>query len=312
MLRRLCLLSVGFLAFSHLAAAQLADRCADILKKGVFNQFNSLNDSNYSSRLKDAVCQSSASSNGSSSGGGLSVGIPIDGVPIKLGGDYNSKHVDQLKQNYCRDAGSSLNASDLQWVMQQIASQDIVAAWSRCMGNYAKSSGLTGAIDNVNGSEFVFKASWNAAFGVNEAVVSSFVVRGASCDPVILTAGAKITTDGIAQPCTRSGTGPVSIILNSNYGYAVASLPEDKPKTLKEKCMEGSYNACDAMAKNLRPTCGFDSACLARAVCWENKSRAFIIAKQGCPGATTAQQRQECEQFKAQMANSHAQDCDEL
>jgi|HubBroStandDraft_6_1064221.scaffolds.fasta_scaffold256072_1 hypothetical protein len=302
---------LGLIVSSQLAHAQAADRCGDILKQGIFNQFKSLNQANYSSRLKDAVCQSSNSSTGNSSGGGLSVGIPIDGVPIKFGGDYNEKHVGELKQSYCHQGSSALNNDDLQWIMQQIASQEIVSAWSHCMGNYAKSSGLTGAIDNVNGSQFVFKVTWSAAFGVNEATVSSFVVRGASCDPVILTSGTKITTDGIAQPCARSGSEPVSIILNSNHGYAIGVLAEDKPKSLKDKCMEGSYNACATLAKNLRATCKFDAACISRAQCWDDKSRAFILANQECPGATTPQQQQQCEQFKAQMAESHREDCDE-
>jgi hypothetical protein len=102
----------------------------DILKQGIFNQFKSLNQGNYSSRLKDAMCQSSSSSTGNSSGGGLSVGIPIDGVSMKFGCDYDEKHVDQLKQNYCRNSSSSLDSGDLQWIMQQIVSQDVVAASS--------------------------------------------------------------------------------------------------------------------------------------------------------------------------------------
>jgi hypothetical protein len=311
MRRRSSSLLLALVTFSHFAAAQAADRCRDILKQGIFNQFKTLNQGNYSSRLKDAMCQSSNSSSGNSTGGGLSVGIPIDGVPVKFGGDYDQKHVDELKQNYCRQTSSSLDSGDLQWIMQQIASQEVVAAWSHCMGNFAKSSGLTGAIDNVNGPQFNFKVSWSAAFGVNEATVSSFAVRGATCDPVILTTGTKITTDGIAQPCTRTGIGPVSVILNSNHGYAVGMLAEDKPKTLKDKCMDGSYNACSALSKNVRATCSYDAACLSRAQCWEDKSRGLILAKQDCPGAVTPQQQQQCEQFKAQMARSSSQDCDD-
>ena len=295
----------------NLAKAQAADRCGDILKQGIFDQYRSLNQNNYSSRLKDALCQSSSSSSGNSGGGGLSVGIPIEGVPIKFGGNYDEKHVNEMKQNYCHDGSSSLDNGDLRWIMQQVASQAVVAAWSRCMHDTVRSSGLVGAIDNVNGSQFIFRASWNAGYGVNEAVVSSFAVRGATCDPVILTTGTRITTEGIAQPCTRSGNGPVSIILNSNYGYAVGTLAEEKTKTTKDKCMEGSYTACDSLSKALRPTCGFDAACIARAQCWQDKSRAFTLAKQSCLAGITAQQQQECDQFHASMVNSHSQDCDD-
>lgn len=293
--------------------AQSADRCADVLRSGIFNENRSFNQSNYSSKLKDALCQSADSSSGSSSGGGGSLSYGL----FSAGGQYNQQHAQALKQMYCHQGSSDLSSSDVNWMMQRIASQYVLDAWSRCMEGPAH-SGLVGRIDDVNGANFNFKVRWIPAFGVNSTTATSFAVKGASCDPVIIANNVRIGTEEMTQPCTRNGHEGVSVVVNTDHGSAVGTLPEvaaqsvPPPKTTKDNCMEGSATACSSLASQLLPTCGFDAACRARAQCWSDKSRAFVLVKQSCPANITAEQQQQCEQFKQTILNSHSQDCDDL
>ena len=243
--------------------AQSADRCSDVLRSGVFNENKSFTQANYTSKLKDALCAESSTSNQDSNAVGASAKVGIFGGE----GSYNEQHAQSLKDSYCHKQGSNLSQDDVNWMMQRIASEAVLKAWSRCMELHAPKKGVVvGEIDDVNGDNFIFSAHWNPALGVVDATATSFVVKGASCDPVLIKAGTKIDVEGIKQPCIRSGSGTVTVVLNTNHGAAVGNLNGIKPvvttpviaeghNSLKNKCLGGYAPACQTLAEKLAPRC---------------------------------------------------------
>ena len=78
-------------------------------------------------------------------------------------------------------------------------------------------------------------------------------------------------------------------------------------QTTKQKCMGGSATACSDLWQQLKPTCGFDVACMARAQCWSDKSRAITLVKTTCaPG----QNQQSCDFQTNNVQRQLQMDCD--
>jgi hypothetical protein len=297
------------LTFATAGQAQTADRCSDVLKNGVFNENRQLNQSNYKSELKDALCGSSdsAKSNGSGHDGTGSF------AGFKLGYSDNSSEAQSLKANYCHAGSAALSTDDLNWVMQSIASQTVINAWSKCMERYSSSKGLSGEIENVNGDNFNFKVHWNASLGVGSVTVSTFTAKGATCDPSVLSPGVVIGTEDMVQPCVRNGTSPVSVILNTNHGAAVGTLdatplPQKSMSELTIKCMNRSATDCLTLSNRVAETCTASTfECTTKTSCWKNKGLAITRYDGKCLANETQEQ---CSAAKRGSQGTASVDCD--
>lgn len=280
----------SFFSITSTSNAQ-TDSCSDILREGVFNQFQSLNSANYASRVKSAICASGDSVHSGSSAGGVSIGVPLplDGggvMPLKLASNQESQRFRQIKQSVCGGSSSEINQEDLNWITKRVASDAIVNAWLGCMERTA-TAGLQVNIDGINGNNFFVKVRWGAALSVNQATVEDFFVIGAKCDPLLLRPGRAIRTEVISQPCTRDGDEGVSIAINTDAGSATAILPERRVEVIRtdrELCLGGDTAACQRHSATVEASCGAQPTqppggppseavrnwfnCRARANCW--------------------------------------------
>jgi hypothetical protein len=97
--------------------------------------------------------------------------------------------------------------------------------------------------------------------------------------------------------------------------YAVAKLldgesPEASMAALKRKCMGGSASACSELDKRVQLTCGYDAACIGRAQCWQDKSRALVLIEDVCNTGFPNYNAQSCV-FRRQNVGQQAKaDCD--
>jgi hypothetical protein len=94
-----------------------------------------------------------------------------------------------------------------------------------------------------------------------------------------------------------------------NYPWTVERAVQSPPaeKTTKQKCMEGSVTACSELYNQVRATCVNDAACIGRAACWSDKSRAITLVKTVCaPG----QNQQSCEFQTNNVKKVLEVDCD--
>jgi hypothetical protein len=70
--------------------------------------------------------------------------------------------------------------------------------------------------------------------------------------------------------------------------YAVVKLlanndeAGDSLSALEKKCMGGSASACSELDQRVQLTCRYDAACIARAQCWQDKSRALVLLHNVC------------------------------
>lgn len=136
-------------------------------------------------------------------------------------------------------------------------------------------------------------------------------------------AQAQPPTPSLSQNATPASSTPPSPETDPGHrGTAASGLLDDddntvappprrtespQPPTLKQQCMDGSASACSALSTQLRATCDFDAACIARAQCWSDKSRAIVLVKTSCaPG----QNQQSCD-FQTNNARPQLEmDCD--
>lgn len=97
--------------------------------------------------------------------------------------------------------------------------------------------------------------------------------------------------------------------------YAVVKLlggdsPEASVAVLKRKCMGGSASACSELDKRVQLTCGYDAACIGRAQCWQNKSRALVLIENVCNPSFPNYNAQSCAFQRQNVGQQAKADCD--
>ena len=97
--------------------------------------------------------------------------------------------------------------------------------------------------------------------------------------------------------------------------YAVVKLlggesPEAVMAGLKRNCMGGSASACSELDKRVQLTCGYDAACIARAQCWQNKSRALVLIENVCNPGFPNYNAQSCAFQRQNVSQQAKADCD--
>lgn len=190
------------------------DSCSDVLSNGVFNTFKSLNARNYKLKLRDAIAKSYESDSSDKEGGGIDVVVPIDGVPVPIGGKYEGDHVKALKEKYSHNLELELDESDLTWVEQHIASSEILGKWSKCMSEKNGQRGLKTELISVDDKTLVLKTWWVTNQNVSTVYVRDFIVSGAKCEPRIVIPRKMIGSETVSQPCVRTGREGVLVVLN--------------------------------------------------------------------------------------------------
>lgn len=188
--------------------------CSDILRDGVFEKYGALNTSNYKQKLLTSILSYREEQASGADSGEVNAVVPIDGVPVPVGGKEASNHLKTLKEKYETSRDLELEQTDIDWVETRITSGDIVKAWSKCMSECNGQRGLRAEIESIDKTRFVLKTRWDASLGVNNVKVKDFVVSGARCEPNILTVGKEISSEWVSQPCRRDSNDAVLITLN--------------------------------------------------------------------------------------------------
>jgi hypothetical protein len=315
-------LSRSFLVFCIVvscgnAKAQNQDSCRDILQDGIRDQFSNVNVSNLRSNFKTAFCNSNDTTNSGSTNAGLNVTVPLADALLGIGGKFGQDQQQQMRSKYCGSTGSDLSNDDYTAMMKRIASAQVVEAWSVCMHDRApvpQGVGITSEIDTAGGDDFVFKFRWIAGLNQNSAKVQDFLVSNATCTGTSTRPDAVIGTGWSVVQCTRKNNGPVMVTVSAadqlgatTQKLPAASTPPPPADDLKTKCMNGSATACSSLSNQVRASCGFDAACIGRAQCWSDKSRAITLVKTVCaPG----QNQQTCDFQTQNVRRNLDMDCD--
>lgn len=199
----------------HLPA--IADECDAILQQGIRNTFQEVRTGDFRTAFKSAYCKKDSSSRGSSSG--TEAGGSYGGYGLNFG--QNSSDTAQARAENCGDSSSSMSDNNFVKAMQSVADKNIVDAWSSCKSS---TYGLV-ILGELNGSDILVTYRFRSAGSVSQTVVSGTpYISGAKCDDAVKN-GTIINTGGRIQSCSRTGDGPVSIAVNTDFQPARFFIP---------------------------------------------------------------------------------------
>lgn len=205
-----------------LAGVSHAEECDAILDQGVRNTSQELKSSDLRSAFKTAMCKNSKTISLRDAGGGVSLGIPIDGVPLKIGGNYNQAQSDTASSGECNDTSSGFSEGTYSNVLKQMVSPEIVSAWSQCKAN------LGGFFINgsLNGNVLVLEFRFRQFGAVSSTTVTGNPeITGAVCPTPAVMSGTVVTGAKIFQTCYRQSDGPVTVVANSSIDGAKFFIP---------------------------------------------------------------------------------------
>jgi hypothetical protein len=192
-----------FVALSFLYAQNPdCQECRAVLAGGVFNTTNI----NKTQAAHDAFtaweCTTNFSSADEAMNAGVSVGVPIYDVPVKIGGTFSDSQKKVWKSAHCSNSTSDQQSfSNLVVAMKQ-AAPEILQAWTKCIENSCGSAhaALACSITSRAGGA-IFRANWLRTAGDNAAPkVQFFHAYDAKCVPSIVN-NQTISEAGIALKC---------------------------------------------------------------------------------------------------------------
>ncbi|MCE5989733.1 hypothetical protein LVV83_22175 [Pseudomonas sp. LM20] len=208
------------------AATALADECRDILEQGIRNTYEQTRNGDLRSNLSSAFCQSSLNQVRSRSGGGFSLGFNYGGSPVSLGGDFNDQNGKSFQQEACAQGASNLSNSNYEKLLQHVADENIVRAWSQCN----QTSGGLLLDGRLNEDTLILSLRFRNSGNIHQTTLNSNAqVRGASCEDIPWKSGTVITGSVQYVQCERHGEQPVTVTVNSEFNGAMFYLPR-KPQ----------------------------------------------------------------------------------
>lgn len=218
-----------------------AHECDAILEQGVKNTYEELRTGDFRSSFSSAYCNKSSQNSGSTSGTSAGGQYEVYKFDFSQSGSDNKSS----RSENCGNSSSSLQDDKYLRALQTVVDKNIVDAWSNCRSNMA------GVLINgeLNGKDIFVTYVFRSAGAVTQAKVDTVPdIRGATCNDAVKL-GTVINTGGRIQTCTRTGDGPVSIAINTDYMPARFFIPaviHPKPKpaepvqtpqqALEEKC----------------------------------------------------------------------------
>lgn len=208
-----------------------ANDCNALLAGGVFNQLRLRTASDIRLAIFDWECTTEFKTHDEAINSGLSIGFPVYGVPLQVGGTFSDAQRETWKRDHC--ATHSVNMSDQQQKELEVlvASKDILAAYTRCIE--ATSYGLSLRLEEASNCDMTLFARYvpNSP-GDKPPKVMSFIPTGATC-PNGPKKGSAIPYGGLTFACRRNERDAVIIALNTTKGAKeerLAPLPERPPR----------------------------------------------------------------------------------
>jgi len=125
--------------------APAAYRCDSVLQLSYRNSFASTSDNVATYTKALWFCEASEESIVSESNAGLSITVPIEGVPVNFAPSFSTSDARQKKQQYCGSVTSSSFARQFLHVDQSVldpAVKDGIAAWRDCVLNEDRGLGV--------------------------------------------------------------------------------------------------------------------------------------------------------------------------
>jgi len=113
------------------------DQCADVLLLAAKNTFSFSSGHSISSAAKSFFCSDSFYSHVRNSSAGLSLTVPVEGIPFKVGGEGSNQDSTVLRERFCASSSSSFSEEEAMSLFSQVVEPEAIKAWSDCMSNHS-------------------------------------------------------------------------------------------------------------------------------------------------------------------------------
>lgn len=202
--------------------------CEKILQKGVFDSIivdtkKSVSE-NYIEWLKTSTYEEIKEKQN----GGFSIGIPVEGAPIRWEGEFNQEKYKKLRNEIDSGQIRNLTSEEETHIVKKSASEVISKAWLDCIRSSAFGLLDYEEIGQDGSFSVLFRYSPNAP-GDNPPTITGFVITNCTCvnPPKI---GDKVPYGGITILFTRNKNQQgyfeeATYVLNTNKGTADGRIP---------------------------------------------------------------------------------------
>jgi hypothetical protein len=193
--------------------------CRAVLVGGVFNTTNINKTQAAHNAFTAWECTTNFSTADEAMNAGVSIGVPIYDIPVKIGASFSNSQKSTWKSAHCsNNTSESQSFSNLVVAMKQVA-PEILQAWTRCIENSCGSAhaALACSVTSREGGA-IFHANWLRTAGDDASPkVQFFHAYDAKCVPPILKSQI-ISEAGVALKCDVPVNKEAVLILQTTRG----------------------------------------------------------------------------------------------
>lgn len=163
---------------------------------------------------------------------GFSVGFPVYGVPVQVGGNFDKTQVDTWKNENCSSSARATSADAATSYFLSELAPGVVPGWNKCIHDLGGSQAVE--CDFEAASPYVFTARWHRTAGELPSAtpkVTRFTVVNGSCAPVLEAGKTTIGEGGEGTSCTPTQRQAISVLLNTDRGFCSASTQSSETIT---------------------------------------------------------------------------------
>lgn len=214
------------------AAGQESDckECRAVLAGGTFNTTNINKTTSSKKAFESWLCTTDFGTHDEAVGAGISVGVPVYGVPVKIGGTWTESDRQTWKMTHCQSTASASDEFSSLVVAVREASPDILKAWTTCIETTCKPATprvLACRTTPTKGGT-IFEATWHRSVGdTNPPKVAFFRAFDATCTPSIKKDDI-IPEGGIALNCKVAPTAEAQFVLQTSRGTCTPAAESQK------------------------------------------------------------------------------------
>lgn len=223
--------TIILLYHSGLISAQQTD-CGKVLEAGIFDQ-TMISTSEASRQTFMAwQCSTEFKTHDEAISAGVSIGVPVYGVPLKLGGTFSSQERQAWKKTHCAASAGTSDYAKTYLELKHLVAPSVIEAWSRCVEVVNQfRPGLKCSVtanDNENVA-FAIKYTPLDDADTKRPVVKSSSLSGAT----LVQSPAKqellppktVVSSSISVPLRRTGKSPIMLVVNTTRGACDAYVP---------------------------------------------------------------------------------------
>ncbi len=205
----------------------IAQDCDQVLKDGVFNTTAISTRTDLSKSFYQYIYSTDFTTHQQAIDAGISIGVPVFGVPLELGGKFSKQQKDEWKRTHQEYKNETMTLSQKYNALFKYASPDILESWNKCIYDTRTTRvGLYGWIEAIGSRSGVLHVTWNPPpgdRGGSPMILTSNIVGGLRSDNSQSVAFPKNYrllqgVDANIIPLTRKVDEPLVVVIHTTRG----------------------------------------------------------------------------------------------